>query len=107
MIKPENLAVNDTLAISLGDQALHQGTWIASYQCAGSSEEAILRVVSFVDFCVDWSKRADRGEDPDPAEFDRFAGLMGTWSAVFEDGSKRLIEGAPTFDEYEVSFVVA
>jgi len=106
MSKPESLVVNDTLVVSLGGQTLHQGTWIASYECANSSEAARLRVATLVDFCVDWSKRADLGEDPDPAEFDRFEELMGNWSAVFGDGSKRLIEGAPSFDEYEVSFVV-
>ncbi len=105
MNRPTTLLVNDVPAITLSNQTLHQGTWIAAYKQVDGSKGAESRITSFVEFCVEWSERADRGEDPDPAEFDRFEELMGRWSADFEDGSNKAIEGAPTFDEHEASFV--
>ena len=104
---PKTILFDGVPAFELTDAVDHQGTWIARYAWADRRDALPRRLRSFVDFNLEWARRCDDGEDPDPAGFDAYCDLMGRWTVRFEGGAEHRILDAPSFDAHEVSFSLA
>jgi hypothetical protein len=76
-------------------------TWHGNFRTAITSEQGPLqrRLCDFIGFCEEWNARCDRGENPDPADFDRYSDVLtsGLWCTSAEDGVVAKIDAAPVF----------
>jgi|SRR6516165_1433529 hypothetical protein len=76
-------------------------TWYGDFRAAITSEQGALqrRLCDFIGFCEEWNARCGRGEDADPADFDRYLDVLtsGLWCTRTQDGVVAKIDAAPVF----------
>jgi hypothetical protein len=98
----------DVLVADLLDVFPHQGTWFAGYRQIVAPGQGPLqeRLCELIRACEAWNERLERGENPDPYEFDRFADVLesGAWRVPCPDGTELRMTYGPAFFGGETSW---
>jgi hypothetical protein len=108
--EPLNLQLwfGTVLVADLLDVFPHQGTWYARYRPLVAPEQGPRhkRLYHYIRFCENWHGRLDRGQNPDPAEFDRFADVLMSdqWRIPCPEGTELPVTEGPIFAAGQASW---
>ena len=91
----------DVLVAELTNVMPHQGTWFALYRQVVDPDQGpeARRLCEYIAFCEEWHQRLKHGENPNAAEFDRFADVIysGSWRVPCPDGTELTMTHGPGF----------